>query len=601
MAEATSSPGMLKELELIIPSDHTIHEASELMCSFEDCDDHASHDFHMAGNLLGRINPGQALQPPKTLRHTDQLYADHAERAQRLQKKRELANLDKAESEMLQRRHFVRRGNENELGQVCQRLYEDARRRRQDAVRKNIERQMREDEERKVHAFGENVVAAAHNGTPRWQALYDEGLQRRKDLDEKRQLLQKEEIQRLQEESLHSRGAGDEAQGKVKEVIDRLMEDSRRRINVQSRRARMAKEEVLRRQAGQQFSSLADLQDGINRLYYQDQQKRQEKFQQQTEALRIAQREMLLSGSRVLSVEEANARFNQLYDDALRREEVRRQATERALREEEESLREQSVHAAVLQKHWQPAEVQEIFDRIATGRGSPPDSSDTVAKSFLTVEIRTVIEEASGCTEEVEADNIMQEGASSVLEDPDGTPRQLPEAHALPPMAVSCSNLDVADAGAGPLRPSTTLQMPAGKGHPGCRTATPLRAQRSEDSGELPGGLLPPPQDPPDPQRQTVPSASSPLCGEKTPEGGDNKAKPLLRAATTPANENGIRGAIEGRGYCLSQAAQPEVQRYVARAATLRQPLKAVTPQKLVASSVTSSCLRTPPGVQLGP
>jgi len=616
MAEAASSLGLFTELEPRTPSDyamHTIHEASELTCSVADGDDHASCDFHVVGSLLGRVNPGQSLQPPKTMQHTDQLYADHAKRAERLQQKRELADLDRAEHEMQERRQFVRRGNENELEQVCQRLYEDATRRRQDAVRKNVERQMQEDEERRVHAFGDKTVAAACTGTPRWQELYDKGLQRRKELHEKRKQLQEEEMQRLQEESLHSRGVGDEAQGKVEEAIERLMEDSRRRINVQSRRARVAKEEALRRQAGQQFSSLADLQDGINRLYYQDQQRRQEWFQEQTEALRVARCEMLLSGSRVLSVEEANARFNQLYDDASRREKVRRQATERALREEEESLREQSVHATVLQKHWQPAEVQEIFNRIANGRASPPYSGDTLAYPSSIAEIPTVVEECSGVTNAVGADSAVLEGMheSTLLADLHGTQRKsLEDTVAVPPMTVSCSNLDVADAGAGPSRPTAALQIPAGRGYPRSRTATtPLRARRLEERSEVttitagvmvpsktfPGGLLPPPRAPPDPQHHeqsldTIPCASPTLRGEKTPE-------------AKTANESRIHGVVKGRGHSTSQVAQPGMQSCVGHAASLtpRQQPTAVTPQKLVAPSVTPRCLRTPPGVQLGP
>merc|ERR1712129_16447 len=190
-------------------------------------------------------------------------------------------------------------------------------------------------------------------------------------------------------------------------------------------------------------------------------------------------------------------------------------------------------------------------------------------------------------------------------------------------MGASCLNLDVADAGAGPLRPSTTLQTSAGKGHPRCRTASPLRAQRSEESSErtittpvkvppktLPSGLSPPPHDPPDRQhyeqsQETIQCASLPLCGEKMPEANpnDSKAKLSPRAATKVASRSGSRGASKAKGHCRSQAAQSEVPRCVARAATLKpqQPVTAIAPQKFAAPSKTSPCLRTPPGVQLGP
>ncbi|CAK0824110.1 unnamed protein product [Prorocentrum cordatum] len=314
---------------------------------------------------------------------TDRMYARHAEHLERLEWKRQEAELARAAEERELLGVTVRGGFEEEVDVACSRLHNDAALRWE---RLELRRQAIEEAElmelsggcsRLVYtSMPSSRSSLDSGGQPRWQQLYESARQRDERLAQEQMLAAVEEEQFLQNVSIHQTGS-QEAQARA---CARLYQDGH---------AREQRQQLLRhRRAVDEAEDLADgwvhyraeeaeavAEVAANRLY-QDWKTRAEKEQCRAQRALDSQPRPLATPSG-----DHGRRLQALYEDAGRREEQRQRRREQLEEEELEQLRLESVHAGAAargadRRAWRREEAETVFERLSVFRGAraPPSA-----------------------------------------------------------------------------------------------------------------------------------------------------------------------------------------------------------------------------------
>mmetsp|Transcript_29205 Transcript_29205/g.77095 ORF Transcript_29205/g.77095 Transcript_29205/m.77095 type:complete len:1266 (-) Transcript_29205:87-3884(-) len=312
-----------------------------------------------------RVTPGAELRPKKTSTF-QRLYANHAQVLRKRLAQQDAARREAEAEEESLIALSARSAPEAVVRASALRLYEQAEARRQRMEERRLELQEKEQEllPRAVkRQFCPPAQAdATQLTTPRWELLYDSGMEHMREREQRRRQAVEEEACDAYEQAnwRASREIDPEP------AFDRLWEDAVRRDLERAERAQEAIDHELTKlqDASVHRGVVVDVQESVERLHAKDVKDREAK-RQSLIAQRDAERQRNVRG-----VDSAPnpARFDLLYSDASRRSEDKRLKAEDHKKKEEMALQMSSVHATAQSQRRRKSDIDQVSSRLHSGK-----------------------------------------------------------------------------------------------------------------------------------------------------------------------------------------------------------------------------------------
>lgn len=226
---------------------------------------------------------------------------------------------------------------------------------------------------------------------PRWEMLYDSGMEHIRVLEQRqKQAIEEEIAESIEQANWRSMPSPDPESASA-----RLFDDAARRDLVRASREKAAYEDEMNAlwEASVHRGKVVDLQESVERLHAKEVHDREVK----RKLLVAQQEEDLRRNMRCVEGVSNPSRFDLLYSDASRRSEDKRLRAEAQKTKEDQSLRMASVHANAKAQIRRKSDVDQVSARLYAGKthgpshirgvGSPTSpGGDSRSRSLLTYE-----------------------------------------------------------------------------------------------------------------------------------------------------------------------------------------------------------------------